>query len=162
MDMVRMPKADWTDICDAVREKTETNDMLLSGAVAGMVRGISGGGGSIESGTFVLDEGSATVIIPITKKCSKVVIWHEPLELPPTGFSKYDNFHFFAADGLFMISGHINSLGTGYAGGVVWEKDYQSYNYTYFNDSNIEICCKTSGYSGQKFAAGAEYKWEAW
>ena len=44
-EFVRMPKADWTDICDAVREKTETSDMLLSGTVAGMVRGISGGGG---------------------------------------------------------------------------------------------------------------------
>ena len=68
MDMVRMPKADWTDICDAVREKTETTDMLLSGAVAGMVRGISGGGsGGIQKagGEYVLTENTKEFSINI-------------------------------------------------------------------------------------------------
>lgn len=43
-DFVRVPEADWRDICDSVREKTGGEDGLLSGEVAPAVRGIQSGG----------------------------------------------------------------------------------------------------------------------
>lgn len=53
-DYVRVPAADWQDICDSVREKIGGEDGLLSGEVAPAVRGVESGGGGIEH-TYTVD-----------------------------------------------------------------------------------------------------------
>lgn len=45
-DYVIMPGADYKDACDAVREKTVGTDLIKSGQMGGLIRGISGGGDS--------------------------------------------------------------------------------------------------------------------
>lgn len=44
-DYVIMPGADYKDACDAVREKTGGTELIKSGQMGGLIRGISGGGG---------------------------------------------------------------------------------------------------------------------
>jgi hypothetical protein len=61
-DFVRVPKADWQDICDSVREKTGGANGLLSGEVAPAVRGIQSGGGG---GTGLAVPKMAAVYFPI-------------------------------------------------------------------------------------------------
>lgn len=41
-----MPKADYLDACNAVREKTGGNELIKSGEMGARIRSISGGGGS--------------------------------------------------------------------------------------------------------------------
>lgn len=42
-EMVLMPGADYQAACDAIREKTETTDLIKSGQMADAIRGITGG-----------------------------------------------------------------------------------------------------------------------
>lgn len=44
-EYVRVPEADWQDICDAVRGKTGETAQMVSGEVAGKIDGIESGGG---------------------------------------------------------------------------------------------------------------------
>lgn len=50
-DYVIMPREDYVDICDAVRERTAKSGVLRSGDVAGEIRSIPSGGGGGEGGT---------------------------------------------------------------------------------------------------------------
>lgn len=61
-DFVRVPEADWQDICDSVREKTGGANALLSSEVAPAVRGIQSGGGG---GTGLAVPKMAAVYFPI-------------------------------------------------------------------------------------------------
>ena len=55
-DRAIMPFADYKAACDAIREKTDSTDLIKSGDMAGLINGISGGsGGSIETFTVSCD-----------------------------------------------------------------------------------------------------------
>lgn len=64
-DYVIMPSADYADICDAVREKTQKSGTLKSGDIAGEIQSIpTGGGGDGSSFAEFISGTSEAVEIP--------------------------------------------------------------------------------------------------
>lgn len=75
-DFVRVPESDWQNILDAIREKTGSSDLMLSGDVADEITGIeTGGGGSMESGELTTTSNNYyDLTIPVSSKKTHLLI----------------------------------------------------------------------------------------
>lgn len=156
-----------TAIANAVRGKTGGTEPLTLDGMAAAIAGIQTGGGSgvVESGTFTVDKDSIGVVIPVSKKCSFLVIWY-PLTEIPGPFSAYNLICCCAIDSVLSYGLYINYNAQGLAANGKLASAYGQEGgmttYAYFYEDSISFCARFSGSSSEKFIAGYEYNWIAW
>jgi hypothetical protein len=154
-------------IADAIRGKTGGTGKLTLEQMAAAIAGIQAeaGSGVVESGTFTVDKDSVGVVIPVSKKCSFLVIWY-PLTEIPGPFSAYNLICCCAIDGVLAYGLYINYNAQGLAANgklaSAYGQDGATATYAYFYEDSISFCARFSGNSNEKFIAGYEYNWIAW
>lgn len=69
-NMVIMPGSDYQDICDAIREKTGSTDVIKSGDMADQIRNIAGNSTEMCTVTFVNNSDDSIKLYPKYEGCS--------------------------------------------------------------------------------------------
>lgn len=127
---------------------------------ASAIVNVAGGGGSIETGTFVGD-GTRNVTIPVNSKKTGVLIWSPDYAEDASNFAQFEYIYYFA-DSELPIVGYAHRFNNSAAPQVkVMAEENYEYGYPVFNDDSIVIS-KAISYTQEKFASGRTYHWKAW
>lgn len=166
--------ADLTSVANAIRTKGGTSASLAF--PAGFVSAIgdipTGGGGTVESGSFVATS-TGDCTLSVTSLHSFVAVWlagwtiEDDLSSNPYGAYKKlsifaispDNSDLPALAGL-IAGGFVNYAGTAYNG--YSERYSGNYNNVEFTSSYIKLGGMRVGGVNRTFVDGATYNWRAW
>lgn len=166
-DNLELSKQRTQSLIDQANEVTGNEDTDLTSAVGSLVSGFGQGGSGVEmlSGTFMLDVSDAVLEIPVSKKCTNILIFY-PNAGDWTLFSAYSNVGAWIKEGLWFLIAYRTYNNSATVGGITLEGDYDyafhSSTYACFYDSSIKFRGVQSGTGNQKWVAGIEYHWLAW
>lgn len=168
--------ADLTSVANAIRTKGGTSAALAFPAdfVSAIAAIPSGGGGSVETGSFIATT-SDTLTIPVTSLHYFCAFWHEDLDLSMSlsgnPFGAYKTLLRIMispdyAEGVFAGTTYgftTNYNGTGWNGfGERGNPHYSSGNQMTFTASSIKIQTMRVGGANRQLVDGATYHWRAW
>ena len=119
------------------------------------------------SGTFILDVNMSEIEIPVSKKCTNILIWCPSVDLSDLSqFSPYQNLGMLGKEDTFINAMYINYTGSTIGCGckaVTGEEVASARSaYLFFDESCIKFNAFVSGVSYQLWVAGLEYHWQAW
>lgn len=128
---------------------------------ASAIVNVAGGGGSIETGTFVGD-GTGAVTIPVSSKKTGVLIWADNYTEEAESFAQFERLYYCADSELpFAATAHRYNNNASSMLRLMNPNTTSEYGYPTFNDDSIVID-KAVSYSQEKFASGRTYHWKAW
>lgn len=168
-DNLALSKQRTQSLIDQANATTGNEDTDLTSAVGSLVSGFGQGGSGVEmlSGTFILDVNRLGIEIPVSKKCTNILIWCPSVDLSDLSqFSPYRNLGMWGKENTFINAIHVNYAGSTISGTCKAvtgeEKVGGNQAYLFFDESCIKFNAYVSGVGSQLWVAGLEYHWQAW
>lgn len=167
-DNLELSKQRTQALINQANATTGNEDTDLTSAVGSLVSGFGQGGSGVEmlSGTFILDVNRLRIEIPVSKKCTNILIWCPSVDLSDLSpFSPYQNLGMWGKENTLINAIHVNYTGstiTCTCKAVTGEEEVGMQAYLFFDESSIKFNAYTSGTGSQLWVAGLEYHWQAW